>query len=136
MRNGRPYPADPEYSDYAVTLKADLSLPVYIDFMLSKTLRMGFGLGPAFIPAYPVKIWDTYEWDGDTTNELLSYLYAKARYVFAESALRTEWRFSDRQSVSWTLRGLLPLAGFWDGENRSWYDGLMVQLRIGILFRL
>ena len=126
-------PVEREYADAVWFLGAMVDLDLWMNIPLGQRLDLGIQAGATFLGRIPVQGWG----DGwDQLDEMNSYFFAQARYLYPEVGITFGWRPEgfDRLGVTVKAMTYLPIFHLWDNEEVGFADQFMASVSIGLRF--
>jgi hypothetical protein len=124
----RPLPAEPENTEFLV-LGGLFDFVLGMRFVINKTVELGTGAGVAVLLRLPISLSESV---ADDADEYSNYFYGNLRFIYPDVDLFLKWNVSESFSLSFTLKGFIPVFHLWDGEELAFWDQLYLSLLIGI----
>jgi hypothetical protein len=117
--NGQPVPGDEGGFASAFVLGLLLNAPVVYSYPISDTISVSGGLGLAFDLRAAIT---TDAAKAGNTALINAYLWDQGRFFMPSTALRFEYKLTERVGFGFNGRFFWPIYNWWSGESYGFFD--------------
>jgi hypothetical protein len=130
----KPVPAAIETMNRISVLNFELRPEVGAVFNLTEHLMLGVTGAPVFTFRFPIIAYDDAA-DSDDKTVVREYYFSAARFLGFYAGGLLSWNFAENYALRLKIGTNLPVYHIWDDEDIAFYDQLMIEPEIGIVFR-
>lgn len=130
----KPVPAAIETRNRISVLNCELRPEVGAVFNITDNIMLGVTGAPVFTFRFPVIAYDDAV-GTDQKKVVREYYFSAARFLGFYAGGMFSWTFAEDTALRLKIGTNLPVYHIWDGEEIAFYDQLMIEPEMGIVFR-